>query len=252
MLFFKLIEDLESIFLNAIKGFRTSNVVAEGIDVHNQPYDVVQVGQASTKRASGNQVVKNRIQNQETKVSTVKFDHQFKSMFNANLPKNIGVNVFGLESPPPNSDVGFRTITDTIFNRIIKNETSKLWEFTGGDDAVGQIWIKNVPQVGRATSYNMSLTDMSYFTPTIIKNLSTSFTIGGVNSIGDLENSDVSRWFNDFSPAERTQMATGIEASIYNFVGSNFNLISVPDNEPTLPIVGSADGFSEAIRLQSR
>ena len=226
LLTFKLLEELQQILLEAIKGLRP--VKSSNGNWANDP------GEGNFMKSQGSQIVTTNIQDYgPPKMSTIKTEYRFQSIFDANMPKNVGLNILGIDIDNYNSNGGLLTIPGSSFSNMVANETKKIFsnDSVADWDATGFIWIKNIPEVGKATQYNVGDGDMSYFTPTIINTLSGTVKVGGVNSNPQMLAADASRWVNDFSSEQRTKLAQDIEFSISSFVGTNFNLTVVPENE---------------------
>jgi hypothetical protein len=232
LIMFKLLEELQQILLKAIKGLRP-------VKSSNGNW-ALDPGEGNYMKVQGNQIVASNIQDYgPPKISTIKTEYRFQSIFDANMPKNVGLNILGIDIADYNSNGGLLTIPGTDFTNMVANETKKIFsnDRVADWDATGLIWIRNIPEVGKATTYNVGDGDMSYFTPTIINTLSGTVKVGGVNSNPQMLAADASRWVNDFSSEQRTKLAQDIEFSISSFVGTNFNLTVVPENEVQVPII---------------
>ena len=208
----KLIENLEGILLKGMKGLRPV-------------YTIPTTGAPESSYGNKNPLVQSKIEGQHPpRVRTVKIEHQFDSTFNANLSKNIGLDIFGLGTP---LNQGIRIITDTEFQFITDAETQKIF----------QPDVTEVPKLSAAVDvWNIGDSLYSYFTPSIVKTSTGEVDLrSGRRPPGNVGFSNSPISLNpDFQ--KDVQTSNQVSMPVTSFMASNYNLTVVKDPEPEIPV----------------
>lgn len=198
----KLIQNLEGIILRGIKGLRPIRATKDDLNGAGQ----------NVMKAVGNSVVRSNIQGQHPPRSkSITIEQQFDAIFNANLPDNLGLDIFGLD--PITEETGFRVISGNDFQSIVAAEKEKIFQ-----PSITEVASTVDGQIGFA----IDQTSYSYFTPNIVKTPAEDFDLRLQNSPAPLY------------PLLDTIKKVSMPLS--SFMASNYNLIVVPEPEPTIPI----------------
>ena len=213
----KLIENLEGILLKGMKGLRPIYSTGEAAGGDSKPH--------------GNPLVQSQITGKHPpREKTIKIEHQFDSTFNANLPDNVGLDIFGL-GPINSSDIGFRKIDDDQFQFIVTQETEKIYK-------------SNIAQVNRDVNkgildYRLDSTSYSYFTPSIVKTAMQEVDLRSFNNVPAAGSVNPNSLLSTYNNIQR-DMATSknISFPLASFMASSYNLIVVPDIEPEVRVMG--------------
>ena len=122
-----------------------------------------------------------------TTLKSVRIDHTFKNIFNANLPKNTGINVFNYSSAPA---APLRKISRGDFGSLRLNELKKFFLSANPSNASLLIQAFYFPG-GLSGQFPVNETSYTYFTPSTIK---TSTTIINLTPDDNAEAGTNSTW----------------------------------------------------------
>ena len=239
---FSLIESLENIISNAIGRVKSPpGGSAKNISRQNP--------NQNPKLLLSGKTVLPMPEKKDTTLKLVKIDHTFNNIFNANLPKDTGINMF---TNFTNDLVGLRTMTRDNFNSSVANEMAKIFQVSSDTSLyTPEYTFSNT--LSRA-QFPLSDTSHTYFTPSIIKTTSTSInlnpaddTAGNYSSWPDKDewgrvgiSDDMSQYQarGSFGVAGRAGDPAndgdyqwwgvgGLSSKVASFVGSNYNLIAL-------------------------
>ena len=210
----KLIEDLE-------------NIIGKAIQVIKQPVVKSKTGEIQNQAASTGEPRETGSGRYPSK-KTFKVEYTFDNYFNANLPVLQGLDIFGFKDSPSNP--GFRNIESDTFAGLVQTEVLKVFE---SPNIV--IPVFSTQNQDFEISDTIQRNDFSFFTPSSVDSMQKG-TI-------DLTQTTANNIYNDFI-AESTMSNTSgfvsgkpISDMTALFMGQNFNLIVVPDPEPTTPVL---------------
>ena len=196
----KLIQNLEGIILRGIKGLRPLRATKDDLNGAGQ----------NVMKAVGNSVVRSNIQGQHPPRSkSITIEQQFDAIFNANLPDNLGLDIFGLY--PVTEETGFRVISGNDFQNIVAAEKEKIFQ-----PSITEV----APTVDGQIGFAIDQTSYSYFTPNIVKTPAEEFNLTLPNSSAPV------------NPLLDT--VKKVSTPLSSFMASNYNFIAVPEPEPEL------------------
>jgi len=238
---FSLIESLENIISNAIGRVKSP----PGGSAKNMSR---QSANQNPKLLLSGKTVLPMPEKKDTTLKLVKIDHTFNNIFNANLPKDTGINVF---TNFTNDLVGLRTMTRADFDSSVVNEMMKVFQGNNPNNIILR-FERNVFGPG-AVSFSLYGTSHTYFTPSIIKTTSTSINLNPADNVNPGMNSvwpDKDEWGrvgiaddmwsgrNEQGESQRGLSDKLLSDKVASFVGSNYNLISltIEAGETTDPI----------------
>ena len=216
----KLIENLEGILLRGMKGLtpvRSPGESAGGSEL--QPYGKALVSSQIIKKC-----------NKAPQIKNIKIEHQFDSTFNANLPDNVGLNIFGLD-PVDDLNIGFREIGDNEFQFIRTEEMQKIYK--AGIEEIPSLADTGIP------SYNLVEDSYSYFTPSVVRTPMQSVDLRTINNVPTAETVPPNSLLSSYANVQRDMAtSTNISFPLASFMASSYNLIVVPDIEPEVRVMG--------------
>jgi len=185
------------------------------------------------KSIGGGAVLKSSLENTHRRRTSAKVEHQFDSTFNANLPKNVGMDILGFELPDPNlrqrSHPGLRIVGKLDFEEIVRREKKKIFKesdvFIAGWD--------NLAHFG----YDLNTSAYSYFTPSIVKTPMRTFDLRPVIGGEPDAPGPGTRLAQQNETRRKLETAGNISSPLSSFMASHYNLIVVPEHEPTTPLI---------------
>ena len=220
----KLLENFENIISRAIKGLQRTPSLAGR--------DPTYTGTNNSKKVSGGQIVASNIEGQKpAHIKSISVENQFDSTFNANLPDNVGLDIFELNAIPEER-LGIREITGDEFLSVVKDEKQKIFK-----NADGAALVPVTMEQEQKYAYNLNETDYSYFTPNIVKTPLKKISLRPINNEPPAESvppNSLIATTNDIR--RKMETATNISSPLSSLV-SEYNLTVVAPREPKLPIV---------------
>ena len=220
----KLIERLENILLRTMKGLYPVRAPNRG-DPNHLPENAF-------KSIGGGAVLKSSLENTHRRRTSAKVEHQFDSTFNANLPKNVGMDILGFQAGNGNLPLesGIRIVGKLDFEEIVRREKKKIFKES-------DVPIQSFDFTQPVFSYDLNTSAYSYFTPSIVKTPMRTFDLRPVIG-GEPEPPPAWSWAAARDETRRNiETAGNISSPLSSFMASHYNSIVVPEPEPTIPLI---------------
>ena len=161
-----------------------------------------------------------------TTLKSIKIDHTFKNIFNANLPKDTGINIFNYETLPTTS---LRKIS---YDWWKDDKFYELQKFFGRLQTGVKL---DIPYFSERGGFPISETSSRYFTPSMIKTPTTSINLTPGDNVapgGESEWPPLHKWgrvgiADDMNSFQTAIAGVQLSAQVASFMAYNYNLMAL-------------------------
>ena len=186
---------------------------------------------------SGKTVMAAPLETKDSTIPVTRVDYTFSNVFNSNLPKNVGIQVFpiggvqGIQRVSPNlASSGLRKISKLDFETYVENEKAKIFNIQPNTTILLNFKIDNTMQ-----TYGVTDVDYTYFTPSILKTEQQTINLNsdaGTPTVSE-QAFGATQVIDSFGVSPETRKKSiELAALLTDYVADNYDLIVVPKVEP--------------------
>ena len=181
---------------------------------------------------SGKTVMAAPLETKDSTIPVTRVDYTFSNVFNSNLPKNVGIQVFpigGVQTVSPNlASSGLRKISKLDFETYVENEKAKIFNIQPNTTISLNFKVGNTMQ-----TYDTTDVDYTYFTPSILKTEQQTINLNSDAANPTEQAFGATQVIDSFGVSPETRKKSIDLASLLtDYVADNYDLIVVPKHEP--------------------
>jgi hypothetical protein len=177
---------------------------------------------------SGKTVMAAPLESKDSTIPVTRVDYTFGNVFNSNLPKNVGIQVFPLGNLQTLPSSGFRKIRKSEFETYVYNEKAKIFNIQPNTTMVLNFKVGNTMQ-----TYGVTAVDYTYFTPSILKTEQQTINLNSDAANPTEQAFGATQVIDSFGVSPETRKKSiELAALLTDYVADNYDLIVVPKVEP--------------------
>jgi len=177
---------------------------------------------------SGKTVMTSPLESKDSTIPVTRVDYTFGNVFNSNLPKNVGIQVFPLGNLQTLPSSGFRKIRKSEFETYVYNEKAKIFNIQPNTTMVLNFKVGNTMQ-----TYGVTAVDYTYFTPSILKTEQQTINLNSDAANPTEQAFGATQVIDSFGVSPETRKKSiELAALLTDYVADNYDLIVVPKVEP--------------------
>ena len=177
---------------------------------------------------SGKTVMAAPLETKDSTIPVTRVDYTFSNVFNSNLPKNVGIQVFPLGNLQTLPSSGFRKIRKSEFETYVYNEKAKIFNIQPNTTILLNFKVGNTTQ-----TYGVTDVDYTYFTPSILKTEQQTIDLSNNAGSATEQAFGATQVIDSFGVSPETRKKSIDLASLLtDYVADNYDLIVVPKIEP--------------------